>query len=216
MVIKDGVNDVTERLLLLASGLLERKIFRPFSSRDSHVMAQLKQSATGALRKSYTLKSLNEDNNMLLYNHQNNNKNEQHNIRYIKMIFDAALQAGKASRSSKVVPILDELRDQSKGADGPIKLSKIAAESAKTLAIKPVLKACVARFKAMEASESIAALQSSAKSLADEAGIDLKADDGKLLRRILHQPMVDLRDGKDIDKENILQMIQTEIDLSTF
>jgi hypothetical protein len=45
VVLVEGVKDVSERLCLIAAGLLDRPLFRPFSSRDSHVMHQLKRSS---------------------------------------------------------------------------------------------------------------------------------------------------------------------------
>ncbi len=195
MIVVDGVHDVALRLLTLASGLLDRPIFRPFSSRDAHIMNQLKRSLYGSKRTFTT---------------RRNNDGEL-NARYTKILLDSALQAGKASRSPKVVPILDELRLASNGADGPVDLSAKAASAALVHAIHPILNVCLEKFKASEASDLILSFRNDVKRMTSERGLDLDKDEGKEIRRLLHQPMLELRKGNDIDIDSILNSIEKKI-----
>ncbi len=209
-----GVHDVASRLINMSSGLLERSLFRPFSSRDAHIMAQIKRSANGSLRQScsYVREKNNGEETVQQINH--GYYNDKNTTKYIKILFDSALQGGKATRSPKVVPILYQLRKESNGADGPPKLSAEAARSAEILAIEPTLNACIEKFKSLEFSDSINTLRSDARRIAKQNGIDLDRDDGKAIRSILHQPTIDLRRGQSINKAELLEQIKLEIELA--
>jgi len=187
----EGVHFVSERLCLIAAGLQDRQIFRPFSARDSHVMQQVKRTSDGATRYS-------------------TDKTES-SPTYCKLLFDGALQSGKAARSPKAVPILDELREASSGADGPPELSMKAAESAKLRAVNPAVKACVSKFKAMEATDDIMNLRERAKSIVEEFNLKFDDDECKSVRSVLHRPTMKLREGIRVDIDQVLVEIQLEV-----
>uniref|UniRef100_A0A6S8U7D7 Uncharacterized protein n=1 Tax=Chaetoceros debilis TaxID=122233 RepID=A0A6S8U7D7_9STRA len=190
-----NVENVSRRLCLIGAGLQDRPIFRPFSSRDAHVMAQIKRTADGAVQQHSDEKSL-----------------DTATATYCKILFDAALQCGKAARSSKAVPILDELRSASNGADGPPELSKAAALSAVKLAVNPAVAMCTAKLKAMEATNDILRLREGAAGLTRQSGRRLDSVGCAPIRNLLHEPTIRLREGKYVDIEKVLNDVQVEID----
>ncbi len=198
-----GQFDVANRLIHLASGLLDRPKFRPFSSRDSHIISQLKRTLDASQRCSFSMDEIHVPRKSIVYN----------NSKYTKILLDSALQGGKAARSPKVVPILDQLRDESNGADGPIELSARAAEDAKLLALTPTLQSCLQRIKAMEASDLIASLYYDAMEIANGRGIDMDKDEGKSIRQMLHKPATDMRLGNVVDVGKILDDIDRNLQL---
>ena len=197
-----GDHDVIERICLIAAGLQDRPIFRPFSARDSHIMQQLKRTSEVAVSSEVRPRKKPSKPSPPIPLSKSTRST------YCKLLFDAALQSGKAARSSKVVPILGELRELSKGADGPLELSAIAAESAKTLAVAPVVSMCISKLQAMKAANAIKELRDRAKYIANEANIDLNDDEGKEVRRILHVPTMKLREGALVDVERVMKEVE--------
>jgi hypothetical protein len=141
---EEGVEPVSRHLCRLAAGL-ENTVgfFRPFSARDAHVIHQLKCSAAGVIGLT-----------SVAY------PTKQHTIpkpvKYVKLIFDSALHAGKAARSSKNIPILDELREVNRKnhvkTNGQIYVDALTSEAEQQvllLAIEPTVKACASKFAAM-------------------------------------------------------------------
>lgn len=231
ITIVNGTQNVSKRLIQLASGLLDRPIFRPFSSRDSHIMFQLKKTSEGSQRRQllfsneyskqqhpsydstndYELTSEETHNTAYGNNHK---KLENCRTKYSKIIFDVALQGGKAARSPKVVPVLNQLREESSGADGPPQLSAKAAESAMILAVTPTVISCVERFRALEATDRIVALRNDARKIANRKGIDIEKgddDNAKTIRKLLHEPLSNLRRGNSIDIDAVLSQIDEQI-----
>ena len=129
----------------------------------------------------------------------------------LKILFDSSLIAGKGARSPKIVPILDELRQESFGADGPVELSRQAAESAKKLAVDPAVRSCVANIKGRIASKSIIVLKDKARELAENEGLKLESNDGLAIRSLLHQPMMNLRNGDNVDIERVLRNVESQL-----
>ena len=197
IVIINGKQDVATRLITLACGLLDREVFRPFSSRDAHIMAQIKRTLVGSQRLHSSIDIVDGV--------------IDKNPKYVKVLFDAALQGGKAARSPKVVPILNELKDQSQGADGPQELSEKSAKQAKELAVIPTAQTCVGRMTAMESSVLIKSLRNDVMKKANEYGIDVAKNEGKQIRQILHDPIVELRRGNDVDMEEIFYKIDESL-----
>lgn len=197
--IAEGVKDISERLCLIAAGLLDRPLFRPFSSRDSHVMHQLKQSSSCAAT------SLHAHADQITVNSAS---------KYCKTLIDAALQSGKGARSLKVVPILQELREASNGANGPPDLSAIAAESAVQLAVRPAVSMCVSKFKAFQAAESIVGFrQNVAVFVKNATGGKMKLEDDSCanVRKLLHRATIQLREGNHVDIDEFLREVAAEI-----
>ena len=189
-----GVEEASTRLCLIAAGLLDRKTFRPFSARDQHVMKQLK--TTLACARGLVCDC---------------SKSDRKGVDTLKIILDSALVAGKGARSPKTVPILDELRQASSGADGPPELSKQAADSAKELAVEPAIRSCVVKLKARQASDSISFLREETRKLTEKVGFSLESSEGLHVRSLLHQPLFDLRNGKDVDIQSVLKRVELQL-----
>lgn len=205
LLFTQGDHDVIERICLIAAGLQDRLIFRPFSARDSHIMQQLKRTSevAASLGAAYLSKKKASPPSPSMPMGASATSST-----YCKILFDAALQSGKAARSSKVVPILDELRELSKGADGPPELSAIAAESAKTLAVAPVVAMCVSKLQAMKASTAIQEMRDRARYIAKEANIDFDDNAGREIRRMLHIPTMKLREGQLVNVEKVMKEVE--------
>ena len=145
----EGVPPVSRHLCRLAAGLENSVgLFRPFSARDSHVMHQLKRSAAGAVH----LTGIHNITTLM-----------PKSVKYIKLMLDSALHAGKAARSSKHVPILDQLREVMKMSSLITtkenkallnELTSMAEHQALILAVEPTVQNCLSRFIALENTKS--------------------------------------------------------------
>ena len=148
----EGVEPVSRHLSRFAAGLENSiGVFRPFSARDSHVMHQLKRSAAGAVSLTG------------VYN-ASDQPPIHRSVKYIKLLMDSALHAGKAARSTKQVPILDQLRIAMRNSDIMMTkeakeifegLTKDAEQQALSLAIEPTVQNCVSRFIAMDNAKTL-------------------------------------------------------------
>jgi len=202
--ITEGVKDVSERLCLIAAGLLDRPIFRPFSSRDTHVMHQIKQSSICSVTSAPKAVHVDE------------NTAANDSTKYCKILFDAALQSGKGARSFKVVPILHELRDASHGANGPPDLSARAADSAIHLAVRPAVDVCVSKFKAFQATQSIVGFRQVVESFVQNitgGKIHLENRSCANIRRLLHSATMELREGNHVDIDAFLEEVASELSM---
>jgi hypothetical protein len=119
--VKEGYENIALHLCLVAAGLASRPrrpdrevVFRPFSSRDAHIILQLKRTKDAARGK--------ETNKLL----------------------ECALRAGKAARNPDVVPELKLLRDYGTGdskysTDAPPEILHRVIDSVMKLAIEPLV-----------------------------------------------------------------------------
>ena len=184
-----SIPDIVSHFSKVAAGMAPRAsrpdrpvTFRPFSSRDAHIMLQLKRTAEVA-----------------------------NQYPKVKIILDAALSAGKSARDVKQCPVLKEL----KGYDGegkysqpaPPKLAKKVAEEVIKVAIEPAVCRSVERLNALDSSDKIVDLRQRAKKLYDEN--DVNSD--KIVKKMLHEPCMDIRSGKMVDVEEILAGIKKEL-----
>lgn len=190
VVVTREFQDICRRLCFMASGL-DRQLFRPFSARDSHIVSQMKRSLEGTVKSS-----------------QDGSKSSS---TYCKLLFDAALQSGKASRSSKVVPLLDELRLVSKGADGPPDLSLKAAECAKVFAVEPLVSQCCSKFQSMKRALDVSDFRYKVSEMVSQSGLKLESDECAAIRTIIHQPTMDIRNGINIKVDDVLTDVEAEL-----
>jgi hypothetical protein len=107
---------IMQHLSLVAAGLASRPrrpdravIFRPFSSRDAHILLQLKRTVDlfGAARR--------RDNNF--ESSLSSLSSSLQSSSYLPQLLRFALQAGKAARNPAVVPELEQLRVYGTGDD---------------------------------------------------------------------------------------------------
>jgi len=171
---ENGMDNVARRMCMLAAGLLpspqEDKDngtntitidFRPFSARDSHVVSQMNRSVEGASRLSLSSSHYPLDSQQKTNSRLSNDDNDQSTtttttaatqitlgVRTTKLVFDSALQAGKAARSPKTVPLLHDLRLTAGTKTTATKntttlLMAEAANLALELAVEPIVRVCV-------------------------------------------------------------------------
>jgi hypothetical protein len=181
-----GPEEILRHTCLVACGLAPRPNrpnrevqFRPFSSRDAHILLQLKRTIDVA------------------------------NGPRIRRILQASLSAGKAARDGNVVPqILPLARAYYSSSDPGTTTTIDAAISAVfTLAIEPAVERCLYNLRAMESSTQISILRQKCERMVTDAGGNL--EDIQRLHKLLHLPTIALREGKDIDEMDVLASVQT-------
>ena len=118
---KEGYEEVARHLCLVAAGMASRPrrpdrevIFRPFSSRDAHILLQLKRTKEVAVGKD------------------------------VNKLLECALRAGKAARNPDVVPELKLLREYGTGdskysTEAPTETLQLVIDSVLKLAIEPLV-----------------------------------------------------------------------------
>lgn len=183
-----GVEPVCQYLCLVAAGMairpnrpeLKVPVFRPFSSRDAHILLQLKRTPT-------------EGGN------------------HVRLLWDAARTAGKAARDTNRVPELSWLRpygtsDHKKySIDPPMALQQAVTQAAMERAIEPTVRDCIERWNAMHMSNSIINLRQQIERMAQTD------EERQWLRKEMHQPSMDLRQGIDIDVESLVQELEIQL-----
>jgi hypothetical protein len=102
--IRSGSRDMVHHLCLVAVGMASRPrrpnreiVFRPFSSRDAHILLQLKRTADIITSSPHWTKP---------------SKNMLPKTSYLLTLLQFALRAGKAARNPNKLPALMELRDR--------------------------------------------------------------------------------------------------------
>ena len=111
----EGPLSISTHLSLIASGLAPRTnrpdrdvIFRPYSSRDAHILLQLKRTA-----------------DVISILGTNNTKRAGCRL---KVLLDSALSAGKAARNEKIVPDIQQLKEFGSDGTPPIGMANAVAE----------------------------------------------------------------------------------------
>ena len=184
-----AVDEIVRHFSKVAAGMAPRVsrvdrpvLFRPFSSRDAHVMLQLKRTAEVA----------------------------GHYVR-MKIILDAALNAGKAARDTNHCPVLKKLKGYDEegrySPSAPPRLAQEVAEEVVQLAIEPAVQRGIERLKALEFSDRIVMLRQRVRQLYDEN--DEEGD--RLARQLLHGPCMDLRNGEDVDVDQVFEGIHAQL-----
>lgn len=217
----EGAHSISSHLSLIAGGLAPRPnrpdrevIFRPYSSRDAHILLQLKRTVE-------VVSILNaKDEADTVENQQNNGGRGR-----IKTLLDGALSAGKAARNEDIVPAIRQLKEYGSDGTPPIGLAQVVAEAAVALAVKPAVASSVARLTAMETSDQISQLRQRVNGvvtslLEDESTSQREGEKGnakkslqKLANELLHEPTMQLRGGQlpEKDLDAIVQCIQMQL-----
>jgi len=161
--------------------------FRPFSSRDAHVMLQLKRSSEVVLGSR------------------------------VKTIFDAALSAGKAARDVHQVPDIRCLKGYGSGGkysvEPPEELMKKSEDAAKTMAIEPAVQKCKEKFRALDSASLVSTFRENIMTALTEEGFDLdnNTNDRHIVRSYLHKPCIDLRKGVAVDEAAVLSELRINL-----
>eukprot|EP00535_Pseudo-nitzschia_heimii_P003736 CAMPEP_0197193000 /NCGR_PEP_ID=MMETSP1423-20130617/26225_1 /TAXON_ID=476441 /ORGANISM="Pseudo-nitzschia heimii, Strain UNC1101" /LENGTH=496 /DNA_ID=CAMNT_0042646045 /DNA_START=118 /DNA_END=1608 /DNA_ORIENTATION=+ len=200
-------------------------VFRPFSSRDAHILLQLKR----------TRENIGFHGNIIMEKKRSSDgieRREELSIRKRKllpMILDCALRAGKAARNPVIVPEINELKDltsaeSSLNTVSERKTSERVAKAAYERGIEPLIKECLMKFNdsACNIDSQIAEFRQCAFEFLQEIEAIGKTSDCNVnigdekpvqqelrlwLNRRLHEPTIKLRSlsrkqSNEIRKEN--------------
>mmetsp|Transcript_36456 Transcript_36456/g.59478 ORF Transcript_36456/g.59478 Transcript_36456/m.59478 type:complete len:227 (-) Transcript_36456:94-774(-) len=220
----EGAQSISTHLSLIAGGLAPRPnrpdravLFRPYSSRDAHILLQLKRTVE-------VVSALNTKENTDGQSEETNTKHNGGGGRgRIKTLLDGALTAGKAARNEDAVPEIKKLKEFGSDGTPPVALANIVAEAAIEQAVKPTVTTCVAKLAAMETdtAEQISQLRRRVNNIVAslEGGISKtgiktnKMQLQKMANKLLHVPTMQLREGQlsreDID--NVVKKIEKQL-----
>jgi hypothetical protein len=181
--------EISHHLCLIAAGMATRPRrpgrpmpFRPFSSRDAHVLLQLKRTLDICHGKKTTL------------------------------LLKGALEAGKAVRNVKIVPELFNLQVYGTGDDSkytiapPVSITEAVTEAALVKGIAPVVQSTLERLTADEEANRITWFRDKVNALADN-----DAERSWLHKRI-HEPTMRMRTRELLNVEDIVREIQYELE----
>lgn len=210
-----GSNEILTHLCKVSAGMGRRPrrpdrpvIFRPFSSRDAHVLLQLKRTREniGTRGEGENLKSRQLPKQSLL-----------------PIVLDYALRAGKAARNSDIVPDILELKEMTSAESSVCsaseqQTSETVANAAYEKGIQPLIVECVAKLddSTKNVDRIISDFRQNAFAMLNEIEDEDDEDDVKIrqqelrswLNRRLHEPTVEIRarsraqngnDNKDIE-----------------
>lgn len=184
--------DIVRHFCMVAAGLAPRPsrpnrsvVFRPFSSRDAHIMLQLKRTAQVAAP-----------------------------YRKVKLVLDAALSAGKAARNPEKCPALLQLKpfggEGKYSQEAPLGLAREVAMSVVETVIEPMVKQTIERIQVLDRTQEIKSLREQAEAMIQRSGSCGGSESvKKRVQEILHEPTLRLREGKDVDVKQVLDHIQT-------
>ena len=119
----NGHRPISNHLSLIASGLAPRTnrpdrevIFRPYSSRDAHILLQLKRTAEV----------------ISVHDTQQGGRSRG---QIIKTLLDCALSAGKAARNERIVPDIRQLKQFGSDGTPPVALANIVAAVSRQVSV---------------------------------------------------------------------------------
>ncbi|KAL3802059.1 hypothetical protein HJC23_010815 [Cyclotella cryptica] len=229
LVCIEGTLPISKHLSLIAGGLAPRPnrpardvIFRPYSSRDAHILLQLKRTVE--------VVSILDGQSETSAMGEHGKRNAPGGRGRLKILLDGALSAGKAVRNENIVPEIRQLKEFGSDGTPPIGLANVVAEAAIRLGVNPAVENCVARLKALEASNKISLLRQRVDSVVsclnkDETlsahkssemshtQSDINAELKKMANELLHAPTVHLRQGEisEVEMETIVQCIESQL-----
>eukprot|EP00986_Skeletonema_menzelii_P009385 scaffold4266_cov139-Skeletonema_menzelii.AAC.9 len=206
----DGALKISSHLSLISGGLAPRPnrpdrevIFRPYSSRDAHILLQLKRTV-----EVISVADGEEDG-------LESGKRSINSRGRIKTLLDGALSAGKAARNEDIVPEIKQLKEYGSDGTPPRGVADVVAQAAIEKAIQPSVESCVARLTAMETADDITQLRQRVNEIASSIIQDSKdgANIAKMANELLHQPTILLREGKlpRSEIESVVKSIENEL-----
>eukprot|EP00980_Cylindrotheca_fusiformis_P004580 scaffold981_cov119-Cylindrotheca_fusiformis.AAC.4 len=173
-----GLSDILLHLCQISAGMASRPrrpdrqvIFRPFSSRDAHILLQLKRTKELVSPKKNGL---------------------------LNQLLEYTIRAGKASRNEKQVPELSKLKGYGDGSskysssDPPLQLSEEIRKVVLEQAIRPLIQECIDKVEIAHRKELISKLRQTAEGMASSQ------EETTLIRKLLHQPTMDLRNNPTV------------------
>lgn len=215
-----GPEEIAEHLSLVAAGLAPRPrrpdrpvAFRPFSSRDAHVLLQLKRTldvaGTAAASSSASARRRQRR------RRRQNTTTATTTTILLPTLLRCALRAGKAARNPDVVPELVELRRRY-GATGnhrkydavpPAEISRRVAAAARVKAVDPIVRECVAQLRSADFADQIRSFRERA------AALGLDDAERAFVQKRIHEPTLQLRQGDvTVDVSGILERLSNELE----
>jgi len=164
-----GTEAILSRICKISAGMASRPrrperpvVFRPYSSRDAHVLLQLKRTRENI---SFSSSSEGDDN----YNYINDKSSDSYSAenqgddstrtrrrrrrlrKILPAILDCALRAGKAARNHSIVPEIKELREMTSAessvcCSSDLITSQVVANAAYEKGIRPLINDCTAKL----------------------------------------------------------------------
>lgn len=190
------IKDIILHFCYVAAGLAKRDsrpdrpvIFRPFSSRDAHIMLQLKRTVEVVVAMQYTK---------------------------VKIILDTALNAGKAARDVNKVPILKQMKqydcEGKYSTSAPPEIANKAIEDVKMLAIQPAVNRCLDKLTSQEKGETIVLFKRYVEEMITTK-LKLKQDGlyQDYLKKAIHEVTMGLRNGT-IEIDDAISNIERMLD----
>jgi len=240
-----GSEAILTHICQVAAGMASRPrrpsrpvIFRPFSSRDAHILLQLKRTRENISIRPYECTSK----SIITESESECGMQQQQNRKILPLVLDYALRAGKAARNPNIVPEILELREftsaeSSIGSPSEQRRNERIALVANEKGIYPLVMECVIKLNDsnLNIDQQIAEFRQNAFELLREIEMNAAASDdetaedhGKTLRqelrlwlnRRLHEPTVQLRslsrqqnnsDGDNIGADDFTQNSLREI-----
>jgi len=165
-----GTEAILSRICKISAGMASRPrrpnrpiVFRPFSSRDAHVLLQLKRT-----RENISFSSSSEGEGDDNYNYINDKSSDSYSAenkgddstrtrrrrrlrKILPAILDCALRAGKAARNHLIVPEIKELREMTSAessvcCSSDLRTSQVVAKAAYEKGIRPLINDCTAKL----------------------------------------------------------------------
>ena len=218
---KSQLNDILLHFCLVASGLAKRNsrpgrpvTFRPFSSRDAHIMLQLKRTVE-------VLVSMDKEQSKKQNQIQQKEEERQQRYSHVKLVLDCALNAGKAARDINTVPILAQLKNYDcegkYSTSAPAQLAAEAIEDVKRLAIQPAIDRCMEKLMSQKYTERIVLFRQQVDermmmiSQKNAVASASKGQTSVIVKKMVHDTIVELRSGNDVDTREILLQIEAEL-----
>lgn len=206
----DGALNLSSHLSLIAGGLAPRPnrpdrevIFRPYSSRDSHILHQLKRTVE-------VVSVIDDKEEGLQKGMRGKNSRGR-----IKTLLNGALSAGKAARNEDMVSEIKQLKEYGSDGTPPKGVADLVARAAIERAIQPSVESCVARLTVMETAHDVTQLRQRVNEIAFSISQDSKDASRltKVANELLHQPTILLREGKlsSIEIEDVIKGIENEL-----
>ena len=206
----DGALNLSSHLGLIAGGLAPRPnrpdrevVFRPYSSRDAHILLQLKRTV-----EVVSVVDREEDG-------LESGKRSKNSRGRIKTLLDGALSAGKAARNEDIVPEIKQLKEYGSDGTPPKGVADVVAQAAIEKAVQPSVESCVARLTAMETADDITQLRQRVNEIASSLSQDSQNGSRltKMANELLHQPTILLREGKLSRSEinDVINSIEVEL-----
>lgn len=182
-----GTEAVTRYLSLVAAGLpveRELKTFAPFSSRDAHILLQLKRILDATSQQG----------------------SGPPPCRYrLGIVMRSVLAAGKAARDTTIVPELESSRPSKFPS---LRTAEANARVALAKGIEPCVARCTAEINALEHSEVIANLRRRAE-IAAGAAVGASGQSPETwkiaVNQELHSPTAEIRAGRQVDEDLVIE-----------